>query len=180
MLEKCYMHRKRCCNMHVLGCNCANSLSRPLGLGSRVTQRRGGTVLGGKGEAKKAMVAARPGRRGGDQGSTGQRARERAEHGLRLEEHPGGVHGNRAWLVWGVARRGGTAASRDFDRVAATLTATLTETLTVTLLLLLRLLRVFTATLTGLCCGCCGCCGCGCGCCCAAAAAAGRPPPWRT
>ena len=28
---------------------------------SRVTQRRGGTVLGGKGEAKKAMVAARPG-----------------------------------------------------------------------------------------------------------------------
>ena len=47
-------------------------------------------------------------------------------------------------VAWGVARRGGTAASRDFDRVAATLTATLTETLTVTLLLLLRLLRVFT------------------------------------
>ena len=61
MLEKCYMHRKRYCNMYVLGCNCANSLSRPSGLGSRVTQRRGGTVLGGKGEAKKAMVAARPG-----------------------------------------------------------------------------------------------------------------------
>ena len=68
-------------------------------------------------------------------------------------------------VAWGVARRGGTAASRDFDRVAATLTATLTETLTVTLLLLLRLLRLFTATLTGLCCcGCCGCCGCGCRC----------------
>ena len=47
--------------MYVLGCNCANSISRPSGLGSRVTQRRGGTVLGGKGEAKKAMVAARPG-----------------------------------------------------------------------------------------------------------------------
>ena len=47
--------------MCVLECNCANSLSRPSGLGSRVTQRRGGTVLGGKGEAKKAMVAARPG-----------------------------------------------------------------------------------------------------------------------
>ena len=47
--------------MYVLGCNCANSISRPSGLGSRVTQRRGGTVLGGKGEAKKATVAARPG-----------------------------------------------------------------------------------------------------------------------
>ena len=71
-------------------------------------------------------------------------------------------------VAWGVARRGGTAASRDFDRVAATLTATLTETLTVTLLLLLRLLRLFIATLTGpCCCGCCGCgCRCGCGCWC--------------
>ena len=74
--------------MYVLGCNSAKSLSRPSGLGSRVTQRRGGTVLGGKGEAKKAMVAAH------GQGSTGQRARERAEHGLRLDEHRGGVHGN--------------------------------------------------------------------------------------
>ena len=115
--------------------------------------------------------------------STGQRARERAEHGLRLEGILAACMAiGLGSVAWGVARRGGTAASRDFDRVAATLTATLTETLTVTLLLLLRLLRLFIATLTGLCCcGCCGCCGCGCRCGCGpAAGAAGRPPPWRT